>query len=475
MKKYVSIILVTVALVVASCDDFLDQQPVSQLSEDIIWKIPSDAAAGVAGMYDGIQAVVSSRYIDWGEGRSDNLTNGGTGVNEINFALNGLTANMDHVSWDALYRVILRANLVIAKVPGVKDLTVAARDNYLAQAYAARAFSHLLAVKVWGDVPLTLEATKDLTLKPFRIPADEVLAQVVEDLVYANSLVDAANTNVYELNKGAILAILMDAYMWQKDYTNALATADKIIALNRYALATSPADWNKIFSSPTSVKEPIWSIFWDFAADGSNGISGKIGSSTNTSPFVMDPAFQAQWQTMKKDFRRYLTYDTVEALAGNVQDIYKHYPLINNDQQLPPTSETTVPNIMYRLADILLMRAEALNRLDRMPEAVTQLNVIKTRAGLTGVSVNDFADKDALEIAILNERRFELFAEGKRWFDLRRTGRVIEVMDPVLRQRQAARNLTVNGWVHPGLVYFPIHRNALNENPNLQQTDPYSR
>jgi len=178
---------------------------------------------------------------------------------------------------------------------------------------------------------------------------------------------------------------------------------------------------------------------------------------------------------MKKDFRRYLTYDTVEALAGNVQDIYKHYPLINNDQQLPPTGETTVPNTMYRLADILLMRSEALNQLDRKTEAVAQLNVIRVRAGLAVVNENSFVDKNALEIAILEERKFELFAEGKRWFDLRRTGRVIEVMDPVLRQRQAARNLTVNGWVDPGLVLFPIHRNALNENPNLEQNSPYSR
>jgi len=279
--------LVPMALMISSCEDFLNQQPVSQLSEDKFWKTPSDALAGVAGMYDGIQSVVSARYIDWGDGRSDNFTNGGTGVNEINFALNGLHANMDHVSWDALYRIVLRANLIIEKVPGISMLPAITRDNYLAQAYAARAFSHLLGVKVWGDIPLIEETPKDLTLKPFRTPVSDVLNMVVQDLITANSLVDPAITNVYELNRGAILSILMDAYMWQKDYQNALTTANQITALNRYSLAATPADWNKIFTSPASTKEAIWSIFWDFAADGSNGISGKIGSSTNTSPFVM--------------------------------------------------------------------------------------------------------------------------------------------------------------------------------------------
>ena len=475
MKKIILIILVHVALVVSSCNDFLDQKPVSDLAQEAFWKTANDAATGLAGMYDGLQSIVSSRYIDWGEGRSDNLTNGGTGVTEINFALNGLHANMDQASWDALYRVVLRANLIIENVPNISTLSEVSKNDYLAQGYAARAFCNLLGVKVWGDIPLIMESPKDRTLKPFRTPVNDVLTSVVDDLTTALALVAPNNTNVYQLNYGSILSILMDAYMWQRNYQKALETADLIIASKRYTLAATPVDWNKIFADPSTSKEAIWNIYWDFLQDGSNGLSGKIGSSTNTSPFVLDPVLQAEWQTMKKDFRRYLTYDTIEALAGNVQDIYKHYLLANGKQVLPPTSETTVRNSMYRLADILLMRAEALNQLDRKTEAVAQLNVIKVRAGLKPVLESNFADKDALEIGILHERQFELFAEGKRWFDLRRTGRVVEIMDPVLRQRQAARKLTVNGFIDPGLQLFPIHRNALNENPNLEQNPPYSR
>jgi hypothetical protein len=193
----------------------------------------------------------------------------------------------------------------------------------------------------------------------------------------------------------------------------------------------------------------------------------------------------------KKDFRRYLTYDTLQATTLAVTDIYKHYPIDAPDpkvsgnltsfgeQFLPPSNQTTVPNSLYRWADIILMRAEALNMSGSAAqklEAVTILNQIKTRAGVKAlVNVNMFANQKDLETAILDERQFELFAEGKRWFDLRRTGRVIEVMDPLIRRRQQARNLAVTGFGDPGLVLFPISSDALNENPNLTQNVPYSR
>lgn len=481
MKKLIHIFLVPLILTVSSCEDFLDEQPVSELSADQFWKSQDDIMAGIAGMYDGIQGVIDDRYIDWGEGRSDNFTNGGTGVNEINFALNGLTSNMDHVNWDELYATINRANLAIQYLPEIPggDVSETIKNNYLAQAYAMRAYSHLLGVKVWGDVPLMLEPVTDRDFRPSRAPVSDVLNRVVHDLNTALSLIDPDNINVFELNIGGILAILTEAYMWQQDYQKAIETTDMLLNLGRYSLAETPEEWKGIFTDPANSSEAIWSIFWSFEQDGSNGISGKIGSSTNTSPFIMDPNLLSKWEQQKEDFRRYLTYDTLEAIStGAVQDIWKHYPPAADGlplSALPPSNQTEVRNSLYRLSDILLLRAEAFNQLGNSTEAVNLLNQIKVRAGLAPVTVDMFATEQALETAILDERQFELFAEGKRWFDLRRTGRVIEVMDPLLRQRQEARELTVTGFGDPGLVLFPISRDALNENPNLEQNPPYSR
>lgn len=477
MKKIVPILMLVLMMLVAiSCGDFLTEEPVSQLSADKFWKTQDDIIAATAGMYDGMQVVMDDRYIDWGEGRSDNLTNGGTGITEINFALNGLTADMANVNWDNLYRVISRANLIIQYVPLITggDLSEAEKNDYLAQAYAMRAYCHLLGVKVWGAVPLMLEAVTDRTLKPFRTPVDEVLEQVVADLELAATMVDVTNKDVYRINYGVILAMLTDAYMWQKDYDAVIETTDKLLTRG-YSLAQTPEDWNQIFSNPVTSKEAIWSLFWAFDQDGANGLAGKLGSSTNTSPFELDDNLLVKWEQNKNDFRRYLTYDTLQAPALAVTDIYKHYPLVAGKQTLPPTNEAVVPNTMYRLADILLLRAEAYNKLDNEPAAVALLNQIKTRAHVATVTEDMFNDQDELEKAILDERQFELFAEGKRWFDLRRTGHVFDVMDPLLRQRQQARGLTVVGFIDPRMELFPISRDALNENLNLEQNPPYSR
>ncbi|GAB3851477.1 RagB/SusD family nutrient uptake outer membrane protein [Hymenobacter terrigena] len=468
--------LLPLGLALSACESFLDQQPVSQLSTDQFWESRDDIIAGTAGMYDGLQSVVSNRYIDWGEGRSDNLTNGGTGVTSINFALNGLTSNMSETSWDALYSTIGRANLIIQNVPGItKNITVAEKNNFLAQAYAMRAYCHFTGMKVWGDVPLILAPVTDRTYQPVRTPANQVLTQVVADLNQALTLVDPANTDVYSLNVGAIQSILMDAYMWQRDYQNALTISDKLIALKRYSLVTLPLDWNTIFTNPATSKEAIWSLSWVLAQDGANGYAGKLGSSSNTSPYIMDPAVLSRWETQKRDFRRYLTYDTVEAKTGSVQDIYKYYPVVGGKQALPTTSTCEVRNSMYRYADILLMRAEAYNQLNNKTAAVPLLNQVKARAGAPQVSATAFTTVSALETAILNERQLELFGEGKRWFDLRRTGHVIDVMDPVIRQRQTSRNLVVTGFGDPGRILFPLNTNNLNANPNLIQNSPYTR
>lgn len=80
-----------------------------------------------------------------------------------------------------------------------------------------------------------------------------------------------------------------------------------------------------------------------------------------------------------------------------------------------------------------------------------------------------------MEDAILDERRWELFDEGKRWFDLVRTDHVIQVMDPVLKARQLAEGAAAIGFGTDKRRYlWPLHRNVLNANPNLVQNPPYS-
>lgn len=484
MKKFNYIVITLLALSVSSCEDFLDQQPVSDLSAGNFWKSENDILAAMAGMYDGLQNIVDDHFIDWGEGRSDNFTRGGTGETEFAFAYNGMTSDMGTTDWTGLYSVILRANLIIQKVPEIEgDLTEAERNDYLAQAYAVRAYCHLLGVKVWGAVPLILEVVEDRDAQPSRAPVEEVLSAVVADLATAQELVNPDNADLFEVNIGGILAILTDAYMWQHDYQKVIETTDALLATGRYALAEGPEEWKRIFTDPSGLEspsEPIWSLYRDVEVDDGSGIADKIGSGDHTSPFVIDPVLLAEWEQQgDRDFRENLTYDTlIVSQEGASPFIWKYYPLLEGltpGESMPDGDDAQIRNPMYRLADILLMRAEAFNQLNNEEEAVTLLNQIKTRAGLPPVSAADFSSVEELEMAILDERQFELMGEGKRWFDLRRTGHVIDVMDPVLRRRQQEAGLTVTGFGDPGLVLFPINRDVLNANPNLEQNPPYTR
>src|SRR6185312_12931596 len=127
-------------------------------------------------------------------------------------------------------------------------------------------------------------------------------------------------------------------------------------------------------------------------------------------------------------------------------------------------------------ADILLLRAEALNKKSDRPGAVTLLNQVRKRANPSAITfaAADFASEKALEDTILFERQLEFVLEAKRWFDLERTNTVIDVMDPILKLRQTASATPPVGFGDPRKILWPIHRNNLNANPMISQNPPYA-
>ena len=127
---------------------------------------------------------------------------------------------------------------------------------------------------------------------------------------------------------------------------------------------------------------------------------------------------------------------------------------------------------------MLLLRAEALNQLNDYEGAVALLNQIRKRAGITEKEMSEFditADKKtAIEDAILQERQLELLGEGKRWFDLIRTGRAMTVMNDFFENyiRQYS-NFNCQTFAEEWQLYWPVYHNNLMENENLTQFGKY--
>jgi len=136
MKRLFYITITSFVLFTIGCKKQLDQQPISDLSSALFWKTAEHALLGNASIYDGMQKTFSSNgsFTEWGDARSDNFTFGGTGENQVNVALNGLTATTGSASWDNLYLTIARANAAIKYLPNISELSEVQRNNYLAQA-----------------------------------------------------------------------------------------------------------------------------------------------------------------------------------------------------------------------------------------------------------------------------------------------------------------------------------------------------
>ena len=123
---------------------------------------------------------------------------------------------------------------------------------------------------------------------------------------------------------------------------------------------------------------------------------------------------------------------------------------------------------LLRFGDIVLLKAEALNETGKLNEAVTEVNRIRTRAKLPNLSAEKTASKEALRLAILNERRLELAQESQRWDDLVRLGLAVSTMQN-LQEIDLRTNTPTDYGMTEAKILLPIPQQEIDRNPNLEQ------
>jgi hypothetical protein len=429
-------------LAAAGCDSTLTTQPADRVPADQAIVDASTARAALVGAYDALQDLdyYGLGIYMLGDLSADNAEHVGTFQYLGQVDRNQLQADNTAVTdtWIAIYDAVSRVNLILKKVPDVPGLTDAQRKQILGEAHFLRALHYHNLVKYWGDVPMPLEpiASPAAAAQLTRTPKAQVYTQILADLTQAEQLMTTAK-QARQASRGAVRALRSRVMLYQENWQGALDAANAVQAMN-YVLAPQFED---LFTDEgTDTPEDIFRVSFTAVEYNEVGYYYLFDGRWEIAPTAnLYSAYTAS------DRRRDIT-------LGKDGSDYEGVKI--------PTTIGAEDLHVIRYAEVVLNKAEALARLNRLPEAVTEYNRIRVRAGLPPhvLGTNVTSQTDVLN-AIWNERRLELALEGDRWPDLVRTGRAMAVLGlPANRAFQ---------------LLYPIPSRELIVSPGLTQNPGY--
>ncbi len=489
------LILALPALLVAGCTKLLDKMPVTQVvtksSTDSV--TASDAENSILGVYteykgysNGIEFNVLDRWVN-GDVISDNCYAGGDNPDNITldlFKANPLNGNVSR-DWADAYAMIAVANLAIAQVGSSTDpaLSAARKGQILGESRFMRAFTYFDLVRLYGRVPIVLipadQTNSETLVHSVLVPqssTDSVYDAILADLWYAASTVrdPGVDPSKWTVSKGAVYATLAKVYSTRSpaNWDSVAYYCDKLIP--SYSLV---ANFNDLWdNNHKNNSEAIWEInFFGYGAGddiGNWAPSIFVGGSTgayegggwkkfNTPTNDLVNTFLAENDSVRLNAS--ITFLDITGQWTDPNWVSTHYPFSTKFND-PANGINDV--YLIRLADILLLRAEAYNAKNDVSHAAGLLNQVRARVGLpatTAVSAPDMA------LAIEKERRLELAFEGQRWFDLLRTGRA----EAVMNAQKDGKGNSLNYQVKDYQLLWPIPQTQLDLNPLLKQNPGY--
>lgn len=357
-------------------------------------------------------------------------------------SLEGISATADDVTniWYWWYLGIERCNFGIGYI-SKSSIDPALKTRLIAEMRFLRGFFYMDLVKNYGAIPLYDENTTQAQLPLARSPLSKVWDFITADFQYAaDNLPQRKNyptpQDMARASKGAALAYLAYANLWAERFDKAEGAAGQLIGLNEYQLEANYRDIFKTnhYNGVESIFEiggnnqigNVNSVVAGSAKDG--GWGWHVPSSNLEQAFLNEGDSIRRVNTIMANGKPVAGDPAVPSWNGNpagntsARNWRKYYvPLA---ERSPANSAYTTrfqpkPYILMRLANVILINAEASARQSKNAQALTALNQVRARAGLapkTGLS------GDALIDAIILERRLELSGEyvANRWDDLHR-------------------------------------------------------
>ncbi|PWN64130.1 RagB/SusD family nutrient uptake outer membrane protein [Chryseobacterium viscerum] len=451
-------ILVLLAFFCA-CTKFVEiDAPIGKISSSTVFQDDATATSAVLGMY--ARLVVSSPAFSNGAATiylgtaSDELNYTGTTSDMSGFYTNTLHGGNLIVSrdfWRYPYETIYQANACIEGLQRSTAVTQSLKPQLLGEAYFIRAFCYYYLSSLFGDVPLVKTTNFEINAKALRTKSSEVIISMIEDLQQARSMLSKTypSSGRLRVNYYTATALLNRIYLREQNWQLVEQTANEILSSTVYSLET---DLTKTFLIASS------EAFWELALpDMSTFNTIEASRFIPLATVGVIPAFTLTGSLYNSfeagDLRK--TYWIGSKTVGGITYFYPYKYKVRG------AAVKTEHCIVFRLPEIYLNRAEARTHLNDLSGALRDLNTIRSRANPAWTPF-DSSDISIIQAAIQKEKRIEYFAEwGHRWFDLKRTGQLNEVLTPLKTT-----------W-KPTAALFPIPSSEILVNQNLTQNPGY--
>ena len=489
MKKI--FLLFPFLFIAISCTEFLDEKPVGQYSSDTFYKTAAHAELALTGTYNAISFNSTSNAL-WvfGDVASDDAVKGGQAgdqsdaqfIDEFNYTR--VNEYLDKI-WRQYYEGVNRANFLIHFVPLI-DMDETRKAEIIGEGKFIRAYLYFNLTNIFGAIPLRIEPmiSPDLSAKAKSEPAD-IYAQIETDLTDALTGLKAIPTHVGGATKGSAYGLLAKASLYQGKWQQCLDAIAALDALGIYSLQNVYR--NNFIDSTQNNSESIFEIqhlnmqspsmgsFLNqyFSPARENGYffdqptQDLVNEFETTAADVVDPRLD---YTVGREGHKWVNGEDFDPSWSSTGYLSRKHVQPLNEIPKGKKGDASLDYVYMRYADVLLMKAEALNELGQSADALVPLNAVRKRAResyLYDEGIPDFGavptdllpdvvsgSQASVREAIRHERRVELAMEFHRYFDLARYGK-----------SAAEAALSDVGFNYEADRYFLIPQSEFDTNP----------
>ncbi|TAJ47420.1 MAG: RagB/SusD family nutrient uptake outer membrane protein [Chitinophagaceae bacterium] len=446
--------LIVLCLTFSSCKKFIEVPiPVNQQATVTVFSDEATATSAVNGLYSSMMiqnfGILNSGITLYPALSADELINTNPNATISSFTENTLNSENTIIEfdlWKRSFNYIYQTNAILKGLSNSNSLSMAVKNQLMGEAKFVRALCYFYLINIFGDVPYIVTTDYQENSVAARVPKATIYNSIQTELQEASNLLgnDYPSTGKVRPNKWAAISLLARVYLYRENWAAAEQTASLVINSGIYSLS----GLNNVFVANST--EVIWQLMPVLTfLNTADGLTFIPFSATVRPAYGLTAQLMNSFETGDQ---RLSSWTKSNIVSGVVY----YYPF---KYKVRSGSAVTEYNTLFRLPELYLIRAEARTMQNKIAEAKTDLNVIRTRAGLSNSSAGS---QVSMVTAIEHERQIEFFAEcGHRWFDLKRTGRADAVLGSIKTSWQATDAL------------YPIPLTDIQTNPSLTQNPGY--